>query len=434
MRFWETSPSGARRSVRRRSWVLAVLVAATTAVEAARPTGRISGTVADEKGDPVGGLELSFVPQMGSEGNAQMLKVGEKGTFRHSFFPAGQYRLEIESPEWSVKAMQYVLRDETGLELYRQQGQAHAKEGLAPFAIGARQQVELQVVVARKGAGDQAVGEPALAKSAETAKKLLELYQSGQVERVVSEADALLQRDPELGAAHYLRGLALLKLQRPEEAEASLRRALALSADPTGLEGALGTALLAQARALKEARGMEEARPLYEEAASLLQRELARTPDSVPLLTNYASALEWAGKDQELAIALERLVSLVPEDPAYRLRLANLYIEGGESERALELLLGAPAGDRDAAALVYNLAVKLFNAGKAQQAADVAKKGIEKHPEHPMLYRVLARSYISLGDRPAAIEALKKVISVAPGDPETKEDRELLAFLEKQGR
>ena len=93
--------------------LLAIL---TAPASAQLSQARISGTVVDEEGQPVGNLVLQFLPQGEAGKLSKSLKVKKNGKFSHSFFPTGYFTIELESDELFLKSMEYVLRTDANQE------------------------------------------------------------------------------------------------------------------------------------------------------------------------------------------------------------------------------------------------------------------------------------------------------------------------------
>jgi tetratricopeptide (TPR) repeat protein len=224
--------------------------------------------------------------------------------------------------------------------------------------------------------------------------------------------------------------MALSRLGRLDEAEAALRAALG-SADQPGVDGALGTVLLRQGQSLTAANRAEEANAKFEEARIFLENELERTPDSLPLLTNYSTVLEHADPEGALPAVLAKLMEAEPEQRTFHLhRLAKWHFDRGETNEALAVLEQLPRSDRDGAGVAYAIAARLFNDGQVAEATRVAEMGLEFDAKQADLYRLLSRAYLSEDRKSDAIGALKRFLELRPDDPEAAIERELLARLE----
>src|SRR4029078_7003386 len=107
-----------------------------------------------------------------------------------------------------------------------------------PFSVGESQRGDLTLVV---GAGvadvqGRTVGIAAPQATSSDLKRLNDLFEKGDMEQLRKEADAVLAKDPKLGGALSLRGVAMWKLGRAAEAADTMRQAIAVIPDQTGIQ------------------------------------------------------------------------------------------------------------------------------------------------------------------------------------------------------
>ena len=159
----------------------------------------------------------------------------------------------------------------------------------------------------------------------------------------------------------------------------------------------------------------------WKEAISLLKRKIKRAPNKEDLL-RIIRCLQITGDKDQVTVYLRKLISLEPENPVFRIRLADLYVElkryrkaAIQYEKALKVL----KGDENRFILYRNLGYlyrKLKEVDKAIKWLIEASK-ISKEPE---IYYVLSRLYEEKGDKRRASEYLSKVISLKPKDLDSR--------------
>ncbi|HJW25038.1 MAG TPA: cellulose synthase subunit BcsC-related outer membrane protein [Rhodocyclaceae bacterium] len=178
----------------------------------------------------------------------------------------------------------------------------------------------------------------------------------------IAEARQIDPREP-----NALVGLAriLAAEQRPGEAMAAYRQALALAPEDTGALGGLIE--------LQFAAGLEaEADALLADLPGEVRRSLAATVDGLRagLLREKAARAAAAGRPDEAVARLEEAIVLAPADPWLRYRLARLYAARGEGARGRALfdpmVLSRPAD----AGVLHALA--LYQSGQDQDGAALA--------------------------------------------------------------
>jgi tetratricopeptide (TPR) repeat protein len=239
---------------------------------------------------------------------------------------------------------------------------------------------------------------------AQPADEIAAALRSRQYEKAVQLLQSPLQRSPRDPRLWTLRGMALSGEHHQSEALASFRHALAISPDYLpALEGA--------AQLEYERDGAE--------SAALLQRVLRLLPNdptthamlavlaykhnncaaavsnfdqSSSLLESQPLALQQYGdclvrlKQYEKAIEVsQKLLSLHPDDPRDRVRVAALQLAAGHPKDAIETLQRLLQSQPDAAVLA--LAAEAYEANKdTLQAVQVLRQAIIHDPQNVDLY------------------------------------------------
>jgi protein O-GlcNAc transferase len=191
-------------------------------------------------------------------------------------------------------------------------------------------------------------------------------HKAGRFDEAIRLYDESIAHDPEFWGSHYQRGVALLQLDRPAEAEPSLRRAVELEEEMAAAHVALGDALL---RLGRDADAEKE-----------LTRALAIDPALVAARLNYAVALR---KRKAFANA-ER-------------ELARIEADGK-----------ATADSR------YLLGDVLASLGRAEAAIAVFGRALELDPRHVPSLHARGDLRAKAGDHAGAIEDLTALYRIEP--------------------
>ncbi|MBX3606337.1 MAG: type IV pilus biogenesis/stability protein PilW [Piscinibacter sp.] len=168
--------------------------------------------------------------------------------------------------------------------------------------------------------------EAAAADAARRARVRLELatayFSRGQMNVALDEVKLALAADPNLVAAHNLRGLIYANLGEPGPAEESFRRALALNPNDFDAMQNFGWFLCQQKR-------YPDADAQFEQALAVPQnREPSRTLLAQGVCRAFAGQLEPAER------SLQRSYEIDPNNPSTSVNLAELLLRRGEPERA----------------------------------------------------------------------------------------------------
>jgi protein O-GlcNAc transferase len=190
--------------------------------------------------------------------------------------------------------------------------------------------------------------------------------------------NAALQINPNLAAAHFHLGMALLAEQQPGALD-ELNQAYQLAPQNPEVALQLGQALAAAGQddqAIPVLRHAIELDPKStvgayqlglalqrtnapQEAIPLLQRAADADPQNVAILTNLGMALCQAQQAKDAVPVLQRAVALAPDDVTAHQNLAAAYIQLNQFDDAVEQLRISLKLSPDAARLHYNLGLAL---------------------------------------------------------------------------
>ncbi len=284
--------------------VVAVALLGATAAFAQMELGTIQGTVRDESGQPIEDAIVRLVDS--DRGLTVEVKTNGKGMFYRRGLQAVDYEFFVEKPGYNP--IHDRLRVNAGLEKrYDFKLVKAAPAGAEEFAQG----------IAAFNAGDNAAAATAF------------------------EAAAL--KAPDLPEVHVNLALAYLRLSRPEDAVAELRKASALAPDDAKVLFQLGGAYV-------EMNTLDEAIAAFEKGMTL---DSDISDQVVYEATITLGAAYFAdGQNDQAKTEFEKALAAKPDDQTARLGLAKVYASEGDTARALELFRAvasaAPAGSAEA--------------------------------------------------------------------------------------
>ena len=257
-------------------------------------------------------------------------------------------------------------------------------------------------------------------------------------------------------------------LGRPEDAEATLREAVASFPDEINLRFGLAEWLAGRGRAT-EACGVlqdflatsdggaaaEGARKAARRAIADLTSRSGTSRDFEQALAQFAphtdaaeklssddltfeiSALSTRAEPKYWRLALETLAQLSAQRPlttAERMQRAELLDKTGRWEECRDDLLRLAAEPATPSAMLGATIEKLIRHGATDDAAIVWKTLAERDPKTPAVYALEAQLAVAQGDQPAAIEALRKLYAVAAKQADNQDQLlKVVALMEKLG-
>ena len=199
----------------------------------------------------------------------------------------------------------------------------------------------------------------------------------GDPKGALAAADSLLERHRGDTEALNLRGIALRRLSRPDEAVAA-----------------------------------------YEEA-------LRRRPRHAPLHYNLAIALDHTDERNRAAAAYQRAIELDPRHVLALSNLARLLSSRGDPARAIECADRALELAPDFAEARVNLAAALLAAGRPEAAEAEARRAAAERPDLASAHEALGGALLGQGLADAAAEAFAAAARLEPGEPRFREQMAL---------
>lgn len=215
-------------------------------------------------------------------------------------------------------------------------------------------------------------------------------------------ATRALAIDPQMGAAHAIRGWMAMERGSYDEAQGYLRRAIELAPNDAKAHNWLGSVLFAQARP--------------REALQWIDRALQLDPLNFIVHIRRALVLDALGRYDEAADAAARAVTLAPRHPNPRWTQALLATSRGDLRQAIAHYRSALELDPERSDLRSQLAMLLLDAGRRDDAlSELAESARRAQSSHDYL---TARAYQALlaGDQRALAQIAESLASVDPGN------------------
>jgi tetratricopeptide (TPR) repeat protein len=391
---------------------LALLAGAlATPAQAQMQRQSIVGSVTDEQGNPLKGVEIRL---HGTESKAPDLNVksNKKGRFNFALVQADvDYEFEVAFEGYAVSNLQLRGVDDKKQPNLEFDGAVRPGDPLPNLRVTPNGKLEVTLVLAPARQIEEAFLSSQIGP-------IVERLESGDLEGGLAALEALLAEHPDEANLHYLRGYALIRLQRVDEAVEPLQRAVELDDSMVGLHAAL-------AAALAETGRLEEAQEHYR-----LEAEGAGGLDvRVDALVGLADVARARDQNEAALGALEEALGLAPERSDLYARLADVYTRLGQPEKADEALATAETLGGEDPVAEYNLAAKYMNEGQYEKAVAHFRKAEALDPSLAQCRYHVGIALINLNRPQEARAELEAFVQKAPDAPEAENARQILEML-----
>lgn len=265
------------------------------------------------------------------------------------------------------------------------------------------------------------------------------LASSGQGEKALGVLDRVIKQDPEAGEAYFSKGLLLLNLKRPGEAEEAMRAGIEKAPDSAVGHYHFGRVLIETGK-VEDARSaferaitvnpsfepaylalssLHESRNEKERAIGILRKYLENIDPRNREIRRQLVRLHVESKDYNAAMQeLDRLIAEDPSDLDAQLRLAIILGEKKDYTKAintLTLILKARPAElkvRDYLGYIYE------EAKETEKAIEAYTLNVQLEPTYFEGHLHLGLLYYRLKKFPDAMEHLERAIALNPKQPE----------------
>ena len=272
----------------------------------------------------------------------------------------------------------------------------------------------------------------------------VELLRSQNPAEAIEEFDQALKLDPRMAEASHAKGLALLAEGNPASALEEFHRAIKIK--PGLAEAHLGFGLaLGQTGELEAAAGefrtAIQLRPAYAEAHKRLGVTLRRLGDENQALAEFELAVKWDPSDPEAfynlglarkargetaaaVLAFQRAIALKPDFEKAHYNLGIALRAAGDQDAAQKELaeirgLHEFRGNLTESKAMILRGVDALKEGHNREACSLFEQAAAKSPSLATAWHYLGAARDSLGDRAGALSAWAKALEIQPDYPKT---------------
>ena len=238
----------------------------------------------------------------------------------------------------------------------------------------------------------------------------LMLIDAGNYDGAIGVAQELFDQGLRKAELYSLVSRAYAKTNRIKEAYDALRAATRI--EPSAAEHYIDLAMLC----------LEHEN--YELALEIVDIGLTNRPESSMLHLQRGVVLAMSGSIEQAQEAFARASRAAPDDPSPSVALAMVWMQRGQTPKAVELLRArtraATSQTPRQAVLFYALGIALLRAGAApddaagSEALDAFRTAVRLQPSLPQAQSELGKLMLKRGDIPGAIAHLEQAIALEP--------------------
>jgi tetratricopeptide (TPR) repeat protein len=254
----------------------------------------------------------------------------------------------------------------------------------------------------------------------------------GRYSAALTVLEPLARAMPDAVSVHYELGMTLAKLERADEAVASLRRVLAIRPElpqawlqladllrERGQSQAAEEAYLAHVRySVRDSQLLRAAKDLAEnrlpEAETQLRARLRQTPNDVVALRMLAELAVRVGRNEESLSLFERCLELAPGFREARHHYALVLHRDQQSEAALAQLEILLASDPQQPAYRTLQAAILCRLGEYERGIAIYDEILRVFPNNARVWMSLGHALKTAGRQQASIDAYRHSIALEP--------------------
>jgi tetratricopeptide (TPR) repeat protein len=268
--------------------------------------------------------------------------------------------------------------------------------------------------------------------AAETAQRLLPdephiadtlgwvLYRQHKYSRAFPLLANSAERLPTEPDVQYHLGMTAYMLGREDSARDALQRSLDLS--PQFGERDEASRRLAVLK-LEPGKGGDAERELLEKAVS-------ENKDDTVALNRLASLYENGGETDKAIATCEKALEISPDNPAVLAHMARLYLAKNDVAKAVEYGKKARQLAPDDAQLAHVLGVAAYQSGDYPWSLSLLQEAAQKLPDDPQLHYDLGRSYYSEGNVPDSEAQMKAALNAGTAFKQSGETVQFVQMLD----
>ena len=234
----------------------------------------------------------------------------------------------------------------------------------------------------------------------ESVSQLVNLYNQGQMEAVIEQAEALTAQYPGAYVVWNILGASRAQIGMLDEAVEAYKTSISLKPDFAEVYSNMGVVL-------KNLHKLDEALEAYKKSISL-------KPNDAGTYYNMGVALKAQGKLDEAIEAYRKSISLKPNYAEVYNNLGVVFQSQGKCDEAIQVYDKAILLKSDYAEAYNNKGAVLQELGKFDEAMESLNKSISLKPDYADAYNNIGLTLQSKNKLSEAIETYNKSISLKP--------------------
>ena len=231
-------------------------------------------------------------------------------------------------------------------------------------------------------------------------QSLIDLYNQGQFQQVLKQAEALVYKFPSSASLFNIQGAVLRSLGQLDLSLAAFKKAINIKPDYAEPYKIIGVILREQGK-------LEEAVEAYRKAIDI-------KPDYVEVFFNMGNALREQGKLDEAIEACNKALAIRPDYAEAYCNIGNTLRVQGKLDEAIKAYIQSVSIKPDCVEAYHNMGVVLKDQGKLDEAIKACKKALLLKPDYAEAYSNLGIALADQGKLEEATKAYKKSLAIKP--------------------
>jgi len=289
------------------------------------------------------------------------------------------------------------------VEQYLMKAKSHAKKGELDEAQKIFEAVLITFpknIRAQRGLASLNKNNSTQSPSQEEVNQLVNLYNKGQIETAIKQAEALTKQYPGAVVVWNILGTSRAQIGKLDEAIEAYKKTISLKPDYAKAYSNMGIVLRNQGK--------------FAEAIQAYKKSISIKSNNAVNYINVGTIFKDQGKLDKAIKAFNKALLIEPDKHISYINMGNALKDQGKYDEAIESYKKCISLKPDYADAYNNMGVTFKHQGKLDEAIKVFKKTVLLKPYHTNAYHNMANTLRDQGKLGESVIACKKALSLKP--------------------